>query len=110
METKRLNQLKALLEEDPGSAFIQFAIAKEYEKYEHWQEAQAAYEALVEHDPDYVGTYYHLGKLYERLDRATDAFQTYKTGMKAAQRAGDQHALGELAGAKLNLGDDVDFE
>jgi tetratricopeptide (TPR) repeat protein len=110
MDNTRLRQLQSLLEEDPGSSFIQFAIAKEYEKYAQWPEARMAYEALAQNDPDYVGTYYHLGKLYEKLDRPADAFQTYKTGMEAAKRAGDQHALSELAGAKLALGDEEDFD
>lgn len=110
MNNIRLKQLQSLLEEDPGSSFLQFAIAKEYEKYEQWPEARMAYETLAQNDPDYVGTYYHLGKLYEKLDRPADAFQTYKTGMEAAKRAGDQHALSELAGAKLALGDEEDFE
>jgi hypothetical protein len=30
--------------------------------------------------------------------------------MAVAKKIGDQHALGELAGAKLALGDDEDFE
>lgn len=110
MDKTRLNQLQTLLKEDPDSSFIKFAIAKEYEKYEQWPEARQAYEALVQNTPDYVGTYYHLGKLYEKLNRPAEAFQTYKTGMEAARRAGDQHALSELAGAKLALGDDEDFE
>ncbi|MEQ8707095.1 MAG: tetratricopeptide repeat protein [Phaeodactylibacter sp.] len=110
MNDTRLKQLKALLKEDPGSSFIQFAIAKEYEKYEQWAQACTAYETLTTNDPDYVGTYYHLGKLYEKLNRPADAFQTYKTGMEAAKRAGDQHALSELAGAKLTLGDEEDFQ
>ncbi len=110
MNDTRLKQLQALLEEDPGSSFIQFAIAKEYEKHAQWPEARMAYESLVQQAPDYVGTYYHLGKLYEQLNRPADAFQTYKEGMEAAKRAGDQHALSELAGAKLALGDEEDFD
>ena len=30
--------------------------------------------------------------------------------MEVAKQQGDQHALSELAGAKLQLGDDDDFE
>jgi|AntRauTorckE5430_2_1112549.scaffolds.fasta_scaffold89054_1 tetratricopeptide (TPR) repeat protein len=110
MDDTRLKQLQALLKEDPGSAFLHFAVAKEYEKYGQLDKALATYEALVESDPGYVGTYYHLGKLYEQLDRPADAFQTYKKGMDVARRAGEQHALSELAGAKLSLGDEEDFE
>ena len=68
------------------------------------------YEKLRDEQANYVGTYYHLGKLLEKLERPADAFATYKLGMQIAKKEGDQHSLSELAGAKLNLGDDDDFE
>lgn len=110
MANDRLEQLLQLLESSPGDNFITFAIAKEHEKYGREQEALNWYLKLRDEQPEYIGTYYHLGKLYERLGQAEDAFRTYQSGMKAAQKAGDQHALSELAGAKLALGDEEDFE
>jgi hypothetical protein len=43
-----------------------------------------------------VGTYYHLGKLYEALNRKDDAIKTYETGMKVAKEQRDNHAFSEL--------------
>ena len=110
MASDRLEQLQKMLDESPGDEFLTFAIAKEHEKYGRTEEALQWYLKLRDDSPDYVGTYYHLGKLYEQQGDAQAAFDTYKAGMQAAQRAGDQHALGELAGAKLALGDEEDFE
>jgi len=110
METARLQQLFNFLENSPDESFIIFAIAKEYEGIGQLDKALEYYLKLTTDDPDYVGTYYHLGKLYEQLEQFEKAFQTYKTGIAVATKAGDQHALSELAGAKLNLGDDEDFE
>lgn len=110
MESQRLQQLFGFLESMPNDAFLVFAVAKEYEGLENWEKALEYYLQLTEKHTDYVGTYYHLGKLYERLDKIPTAFQTYKTGMQIAKKAGDRHALSELAGAKLELGDDEDFE
>ena len=110
METARLQQLFHFLENSPGESFILFAIAKEYEGINQLDKALGYYLKLTTDDPDYVGTYYHLGKLYEQLEQFEKAFQTYKTGMAVAKKIGDQHALSELAGAKLNLGDEEDFE
>ena len=67
------------------------------------------FQKLLEIDPKYVGVFYHLGKLFERMGQPETAFATYKHGMEVAKAAGDQHALSELAGAKLELGDDDDF-
>lgn len=110
MSSARLEQLKTFLAKTPKEPFILFAIAKEYEKLQQPQEALQYYEQLRQDTPDYVGTYYHLGKLLEQLGQDKEAFFTYKKGMEVAQAAGDSHSLAELAGAKLELGDEDDFE
>ncbi len=110
MNSPRLQQLQAFLADSPNDSFILFAIAKEYEKLNQTDQALAQYLLLLKNDPNYVGTYYHLGKLYEQKEAFEDAFFTYKKGMSIAKSQGDQHAFSELAGAKLNLGDDEDFE
>jgi len=101
----RLKQLQQLLAESPQDSFLQFAIAKEYEGRDDEAEALKCYRQLLDRDPDYVGAYYHLGKLYERREAYEQAIATYRQGMEIARKAGDQHALSELAGAKLNLED-----
>lgn len=106
----RLEQLKDFLEASPEDTFIMYALAKEYEKMGELQEALAQFHHLLRVDENYVGAYYHLGKLYEQLDNIPEAFQTYKKGMDIAKAKNDLHALSELAGAKLNLGDDEDFD
>jgi len=56
------------LEASPDDSFLLFAIAKEHEKAGATDEALEYYLKLTATDPDYVGTYYHLGKLYEEED------------------------------------------
>ncbi len=110
MVSDRLQQLFSLLKNSPNDSFIIFAIAKEYEGLGDDKNALKYYLQLVEKDVNYVGTYYHLGKLYEKMEAFEKAFSTYKDGMNIAKSLGDQHAYNELAEAKLNLGDDEDFE
>lgn len=109
MTTNRLSTLLQLLGESPHDSFLLFAIAKEYEKAGDKEQALQYYQRLQRDDPDYVGTYYHLGKLYEQLEDATAAFRTYTAGMDIARQLLDQHAYSELAGARLALGDEDDF-
>jgi tetratricopeptide (TPR) repeat protein len=106
----RLELLKSMLEKSPKDSFLLFAIAKEYEGLGDNKAALDFFLNLKKSQPDYVGLYYHLGKLYEKNDEIEKAFFTYKNGMEVAKAAGDQHSLSELAGAKLFLGDDDDFE
>ena len=61
------------------------------------------YLKLVAIDPDYVGTYYHLGKLYEEEEDLEKALVAYADGIVIAKKIKDQHALSELMNAKMNL-------
>ena len=97
----RLTTLLQYHEEDPGDSFIRFALASEYGKQGEHIEALKWFEELRENDPDYVGTYYHIGKLYETLDRQSDAITAYKEGIKIAGAQSDQHARSELQSALL---------
>ncbi len=99
----RLEQLLAFHASNPADSFILFALAKEHEKLGDDEKALHYYLKIREHDPAYVGMYYHLGKLYERLDNPSEALETYVKGMDIAQQAGDRHAWSELAEAKLML-------
>lgn len=99
----RLNQLQELLKESPTDSFLLFAIAKEHEGLDDFEAALANYLLLKQNDPEYTGLYYHLGKLYELLDEETHALSTYQEGIDHCLKIGDQHALNELKGAKLNL-------
>lgn len=110
MSSTRLAQLRQFLADSPGDAFLLFAIAKEYEGLGQSDQALESYQELLRVDPTYVGLYYHLAKLYEQKEAYQAAWDTYTRGMEVAKKAGDQHALSELAGARLQLGDEEDFE
>lgn len=100
---KRLEQLQYMLEASPNEPFLIFAIAKEFEKLEDFEAALQHYTQLTTDHPDYVGTYYHLGKLYEILGKAELAIETYEKGMEVAHKVNDKHAHGELSTAKWEL-------
>ena len=96
MQNNRLDKLLEFLKNEPNDEFLQYALATEYLRLNDTEKALAYYEKLIANHPDYVGTYYHLGKLYEALIRKDDAIATYEKGMEAARRMRDNHALAEL--------------
>ncbi|MEM1271168.1 MAG: tetratricopeptide repeat protein [Bacteroidota bacterium] len=102
MPVSRLERLLQFLEEDPNDAFTLFALAQEYTKLGDPTQATALYERLVNEQPEYVGTYYHLGKIYEEADRFDEAVEIYQRGIVAATQAGDLHAKSELQSALMD--------
>lgn len=95
----RIVLLKQLLEASPDDSFLQHAFALEQVKSGDDRSARITFERLLEKDPGYVGSYYHLGKVLERLGEEQKAIDTYDRGMKAAKAAGENRALGELRAA-----------
>ena len=96
---KRLDLLNSYLEEDPNNPFLHFAMAQEYEKDDREDDALDRYLYLVEQHESYVGTYYHLGKLYERRQAFSHARRSYENGIEIAKKANDSHSASELQGA-----------
>jgi tetratricopeptide (TPR) repeat protein len=96
MQTGRLEKLLEFLKNEPNDEFLQYALATEYLRLNEADKALEYYENLVNNHPNYVGTYYHLGKLYEALNRKPDAISTYEKGMETAKAQRDNHAFSEL--------------
>jgi len=99
----RINKLKEFLQASPGDSFLQHALALEYVKLGREEEAQSLFIAILDRDPSYIGSYYHLGKLYERSQENEKAIEVYDRGMKYAKQAGDNHAFSELRNAMDEL-------
>ena len=105
-DSPRLQQLLQFHSENPNDSFLLFALGKEHEKLGNVEMALDFYQKIVATAPDYVGVYYHLGKLLEKTDNPAQALEAYKSGMAIAQKIGDRHALSELAEANLELEDE----
>lgn len=111
MQVDRLAKLLEFLKNEPNDPFLLYALATEYLRLDQTETALGYYEDLVKDHPKYVGTYYHLGKLYEALNRKDDAITTYQDGMKIAREKRDNHALSELQSVyntAIGFGDDDD--
>lgn len=101
MTSDRLVTLLRFLEDDPGDAFTRFALAQEYAKRGDVEQALTHYQTLRAEQPEYVGTYFHLGKLLEKAGQKDAALAVYREGIAAAGRVGDQHARAELQDALM---------
>jgi len=107
--SERLTKLYAFRDENPDDPFLHYAVATELLKLGRVDEALQGFESLTVRYPEYLGTYYHLGKAYESQGRTEDAIRTYEAGMLMARKARQHHTLSELQAAwRLAKGMDED--
>ncbi len=109
MQNTRLAKLLEFLAAEPNDSFVLYALATEYNSANDTENAFAYYLKLVNEHPTYIGTYYHLGKLYEKVGQKEKAIEIYQLGIAAARTKRDMHSLSELQGA-YNTAAGLDYE
>ena len=95
----RINKLKEMLEVEANDSFLQHALALEYIKIGNESEAKKLFIEILVREPNYLGSYYHLGKLLERIGEIKKAIEIYKKGIDVARAANDRHSFNELQNA-----------
>jgi tetratricopeptide (TPR) repeat protein len=101
-ESRRLAYLVKVTGQDGAAAadpFAAYGLAMEYRSLDRHDEALRAFETLRARFPEYVPMYLMCGQMLEKMGRAADARAWLTTGIEAARKKGDAHALGELQSA-----------
>lgn len=101
----RIEKLLEFLKDSPGDSFLQHALALEYIKAGNDTDARKLFDEILMREPGYVGSYYHLAKLLERINETEEAIIIYNKGMEEAKKAGDNHAYNELRAALEEIED-----
>jgi Tfp pilus assembly protein PilF len=95
----RVEKIREMLTDSPDDSFLQHALALECIKLGNDEEARTIFENLLNREPGYIGSYYHLARLLEKLGDTQEAVKWYEKGMEEAKKAGDNHTLSELRSA-----------
>ncbi len=101
----RIEKIKSFLQQTPNDLFLNHALALEYVKAGDEASAKACFEKNLAFDATYVATYYHLGKLLERVGEPQQALVIYEQGMAQAKAAKDIHSYSELQNAYEDIAD-----
>lgn len=107
-DLKRLKTLARQVRENPDDSFSKFALALECRKKGRLEKARVLFEDIRNRDPDYVGVYYHLGAVYEQLDRPEEARGCYRNGIGVAREQNRGRTISELQEALQALNIDQD--
>lgn len=95
-----------MLEQNEKDCFLLHALGLEYIKIGDIETGVTYFQKVLMYDENYVGTYYHLAKNYEKLQLLQKANETYIQGMQVAKSCNDKHAYNELLMAYEELNDE----
>ncbi|PZP49447.1 MAG: hypothetical protein DI598_07790 [Pseudopedobacter saltans] len=99
----RIERIKEMLKANPEDSFLLHALALEYIKIGEKENAKNTFEFLLDKNPNYVGSYYHIAKLMEDLQDKDAAIHWYEKGMVIAKQLNERHAYNELQSAYEEL-------
>ena len=92
----RIEQIRALIADEPHDAMLRFALGNEYFQLAQYAEAIEALTAAIEIDPEYAFVYIQLAEAYEKSGRIELARQTVEAGRGPAVRNGDPNLMRQL--------------
>jgi Tfp pilus assembly protein PilF len=92
----RLEQIKALIADDPRDAMLRFALGNEYFQRGQYEEAIASLKGALDIDAEYAFVYIQLAEAYEKNHQIELARQTIEAGRGPAARNGDPNLMRQL--------------
>jgi predicted Zn-dependent protease len=96
----RMQQIEAMLADDPGDAMLRYMLGMEYASAGDDEGAVREFRKLTDGEvgEPYVPAFHMAGQALARLGREPEAADVLRRGIEAARKAGDLHALGEMQG------------
>lgn len=99
----RIALLTQVLEQNPADAFARYGLAMAHISDGKTDAALAEFATLIGHNPDYVPAYQMSAQTLAKLGRAEEALERLHSGIAAANRTGNQHALAEMEALREDL-------
>ncbi|PYV84360.1 MAG: hypothetical protein DMG93_05195 [Acidobacteria bacterium] len=94
----RISTLNEILVQDPNNAFARYGLAMEYANSGKTELALEQFRKLLSSNPDYPAGYFMAAQTLVKVNRTDEARTMLESGIAAAQRKGDSHAVGEMQG------------
>ena len=99
----KLETLEEFVASSPDEPLPRYALAMEYRNLGRDEQATATFRELVKRRPEYVPTYLMLAQTLIGMGQRDEARTVLESGVAAARKAGERHALGELQDALDSL-------
>jgi len=99
----KISALSEILTADPTNAFARYGLAMEHLSQNKPDAALTEFNTLIQHNPDYVPAYQMSAQTLAKLGRTQEALDRLHTGIAAANRTGNQHAVAEMEALREDL-------
>jgi hypothetical protein len=98
-------QIEALLASDPDDPFLHYGLAMEHASAGDDAACVTVLNDLIERTTaePYIPAFLQCGQALARLDRNEEACKVLRSGIAAAGKAGETHAMGEMQGLLASL-------
>jgi tetratricopeptide (TPR) repeat protein len=100
----RIQQIQRLLDNDRDDVFLNFSLAMELASTGQSAEALERFDRVLQLDPNYLAAYDRKGDLLVNLKRPDEARETFRAGIEAAGRVGDDHMRDKMTTSLKLLG------
>jgi predicted Zn-dependent protease len=103
---KRMDRIAILtqaLEQNPSDAFARYGLAMAHLSDGNIEAALSEFSTLVQQSPDYVPAYQMSAQTLAKQGRTDEALERLHSGILAANRTGNHHALAEMEGLRDDL-------
>ena len=99
----KIAALNEILTLDPTNAFARYGLAMEHISLGHPEVALAEFAICIQHNPDYVPAYQMSAQTLVTLGHTEAALERLDSGIAAAHRTSNSHALAEMTGMRDEL-------
>lgn len=95
----RIEDLLAMMNDDPEDPFIPYALALEYVRTENREKAGETFNLLLNRFPDYLPAYYQAARFFIEDEDHDLVRNVYEKGIELAEKQGQRKTLLELRSA-----------
>lgn len=99
----KIATLTQILADNPTDSFARYALAMEHLSHEDPAAALAQFDTLIAHNPDYVPAFQMSAQTLAKQGNTEAALARLHSGIAAANRTKNQHALAEMEALREDL-------
>ncbi len=103
--SNRLEQIQAMLADDPSDTFLRYSLAMEQAKAGDHAESLEGLAGLTRETPPYVPAFFMAAQQLVDLDRVNEARGFLREGIEVARQQNNNHAAAEMSEYLAMLGE-----